>query len=327
MVKEIWKIANGNCKENSVSRKRILEGKGKTLISGDRGSYYPISVSKSQHNQIIKKPLPGVVSGVSVPNNGNKYYVHFNINTDNDGVLPNKPFIGNTVNIDDSKYKCYSPIKWDEYNTKCNGNLISENIINSQTNIQMEFNKVDNKCRLKCLKDKNCQSYELTVDKCKLFTGTIDPKSPPENNGGKTYCSVKPYIYNYDNIDKKYNSDLEDADMQLKQINNELKVEEKNYKAMYNEYSTGANVYNKKRIVKNKRDFEKTKGMKEKYFDTLVNFHKENIDTIDRDNVTIKSTDDVYIDDKSKINRNKTKLDVLNTHLGTVNRQDSIIYQ
>ena len=67
--------------------------------------------------------------------------------------------------------------------------------------------------------------------------------------------------------------------------------------------------------------------MKEKYFDTLVNFHKENIDTIDRDNVTIKSTDDVYIDDKSKINRNKTKLDVLNTHLGTVNRQGSIIYQ
>ena len=328
MVKEIWKMTEGHCKENSISRKRVSEGKGKDKIKDGRGAYIPIPMAKSMYNRLIKNTIPGMITGISVPNNGNKYYAHVGINIDNDdGKLPNKSIYGNDENIDNNSYKCYSPIKWQEYNTGCNGELISENIISNKMKNPMEFNKVDNKCRMECLKDKNCKSYELTIDNCKLYSGTIDPKSPPDSNGSNTYCVVKPYIYDYENIDKKYLDKLRESDKDLDMINSEANEAKDKLTDIFNEYTAGSKRYINKRIMVNKKDFENTRDLGKKYFNTLFNFHKDDIDTINRDSATINATNGVYITDTDRINKNKTKLADLNTNLYTVNRQNSILYQ
>ena len=322
MVKEIWKSRSGMCKENSVSRQRLV-AKSWNLPDA-MGLYYCEASEKIPYIRSKFIP-PNIITGISTGKK--KTCLHINIDQDVNGkfrenqMAPGYPYA-------EKDFKCSAPIPWTEDTTKCSGSILktedlSKKVLPKKMK-RLNLNFHDTKCKQDCLDNGECSAYTLNNNNiCKQFAenkeGYKKQKTP--------LCKVKPYIYNYTNIDKKYRTDLEESGQKLDDLKAEASKTKANLINIYDEYSIGADKYNKKRLNNNKIDFDTTKGLGNKYFDTLLNFHKDDIDTIRRDNVTIKTTDNVYITDHKRLSKNKTKLSDLSTHLETVNRQGGIIYQ
>ena len=327
MVKEIWTKTNGLCKEDPISRNRILD---KNMAAKKEYEKNKVGVYKKVEKKIDidkLKDMNNKITGIS--ENKNNRYIHTLVDTNSkNGINFNNNLSAKQKEINFKDYTCYAPIHWDEYVGKCDGDKIISKVQNLEIKegLKKMNNYYDVKCKEECLNDKKCNGFSTIENKCTKYYGNIISG----DNDNKHYCKVKPEIYKYDNydqIDKLYKTQLNSNNKIITDLNNKLDIDKKKIVDVANEYMEESMKNINNDIKNNEKGYENNLELKNKYFHTLFNFHKEQTK---KNNIDKKSTgviDDIYHLNKNNLSKNNKIIKNIDQHLDTVNRQGSIILQ
>ena len=329
MNKEIWEKTKGQCKENILSRKRIIKSKSIQQLTNNKGLY--LHMNNNQYQQVlpqINNDKYGSITGISQTKDNN-YMIHIGADVSNKGTFYNKDL--NDKPINEKDYICNSPILWDEYKGKCIGADLLEINNNEIAEIKrLPFKALSNyndyKCRQTCLKNDKCDGYEVNKNNCKLYKGTI----VSGDNIDKIHCKVKPNIYkfkDYNHIDKSYKKSINDKNKVLDKIINDTTLENNNLKEKQLSDTVTLDKLRFNTIKNREKHLEKEMDLKTNYFNTLANFHKNETTNRILNRNTVSTGNNIYYKNKNIVNNNKNILKELDIKLDTYNRQGNIIFQ